>query len=83
VAGYIGETYGPKYFLLVALFLNNCACAATPWAADHIGSYGVILCRVVQGFSQGFLYPSIHVMLGTWAPDDERATLNNIVFVGK
>ncbi|XP_066258304.1 putative inorganic phosphate cotransporter [Euwallacea similis] len=82
LAGYLGKTYGPKYFLLVTFFLNNCACAATPAAAALMGSGGVILCRVIQGFAQGFLYPSIHVMLGTWAPGDERATINNFVCSG-
>ncbi|XP_066153254.1 putative inorganic phosphate cotransporter [Euwallacea fornicatus] len=82
LAGYLGKTYGPKYFLLATSFLNNCACAATPAATALIGFNGVILCRVVQGFTQGFLYPSIHVMLGTWAPDDERTAISNLVFSG-
>ncbi|CAG9767281.1 unnamed protein product [Ceutorhynchus assimilis] len=82
LAGYLGKTYGPKYFLLTAFFINCVAVALTPLAAAKMGSGGVILCRIIQGFFQGFLYPSVHVMLGTWVPDEERATLSNFVFSG-
>lgn len=82
LAGYLGKTYGPKYFLLTAFLINCTCCALVPLAAEQSGSNGVIICRVFQGLSQGFLYPSINVLLGTWAPEEERTTLNNIAYTG-
>ncbi|XP_030754140.1 putative inorganic phosphate cotransporter [Sitophilus oryzae] len=82
VAGYLGRTYGPKYFLLSAYLFNCCAHILIPLAAEHLGSTGVIVCRIFQGFGQSFLYPSTHVMLGQWAPFEERSTLGNIAFSG-
>ncbi|XP_050297013.1 putative inorganic phosphate cotransporter [Anthonomus grandis grandis] len=81
-AGYLGKTYGPKYFLLGSFLLNSFGCALIPLMAEKFGSTGVICCRVLQGICQGFLYPSIQVMLGTWAPSEERSTLNNFIYAG-
>ncbi|ERL88030.1 hypothetical protein D910_05419 [Dendroctonus ponderosae] len=82
LAGHLGRKYGPKYFLFGTSLLNFFACAAIPFSAARLGSHGVIACRIVQGMCQGFLYPSIQVMMGTWIPKEERATLNNLIFAG-
>ncbi|CAH1129137.1 unnamed protein product [Ceutorhynchus assimilis] len=81
LAGYLGKRYGPKYFLLVTSIINCLAVGLTPVAA-RMNSTGVILCRVIQGLAQGFLDPSIHVMLGTWIPNEEKSTLCNFIFSG-
>ncbi|CAG9767283.1 unnamed protein product [Ceutorhynchus assimilis] len=81
LSGYLGKRYGPKYFLLVTSIINCLAVGLIPVAAK-ISSYGVIVCRVVQGLAQGFLDPSIHVMLGTWIPNEEKSTLCNFIFAG-
>lgn len=49
LAGYLGNTYGPKYFLLSAFAINSVAFIIIPFAANILGSIGVMLCRVVQG----------------------------------
>ncbi|XP_030754151.1 putative inorganic phosphate cotransporter [Sitophilus oryzae] len=82
VAGYVGRTYGVKYFLLGAYIVNCIGQLLIPLAAEHLGSTGVILCRIIQGFGQSFLYPSGHVILGTWVPFEERTTLGNIMWSG-
>lgn len=82
IAGYLGKTYGPKYFLLVTYSINCCAGALTPLAAEHWGSTGVMVCRIVQGLGQGFIFPSVNVLLGRWVPEQERSTLYNFAYAG-
>lgn len=40
-------------------------------------------CRVIQGFFQGFFYPSTHAVLGKWAPPSERGRLSTYIYAGK
>lgn len=49
LAGYLGSIYGPKYFLFSAFAINSVAFILIPFAANILGSIGVMLCRVVQG----------------------------------
>ncbi|XP_060523180.1 uncharacterized protein LOC132700078 [Cylas formicarius] len=81
-AGELGKKYGVKWFVVVAMLMNSVACILTPKMADVFGSYGVMACRIVQGLFQGFFFPSVHNILGKWAPQNERSTIGNIVFTG-
>lgn len=81
-AGVIGNTYGPRWLLVMAMTVNSIVCMVTPVVADHLGSKGVMGCRVVQGLFQGFVFPSIHNLLGKWAPTAERSTMGTFVFSG-
>ncbi|KOB67057.1 Permease of the major facilitator superfamily [Operophtera brumata] len=42
----------------------------------------VCACRVLMGLTQGLLYPSIHGVLGHWAPTAERSRLGTFVYAG-
>ncbi|KAJ8980968.1 hypothetical protein NQ317_013422 [Molorchus minor] len=81
-AGQLGRTYGTKWFLVGAMFINSSGCMLIPIMAAKLGSGGVMACRVLQGLSQGFFFPSIHNLLGQWAPTPERSRLGTIVFSG-
>lgn len=81
-AGQLGRTYGTKWLLVGAMFINSTACIFIPLMSDKLGSGGAMGCRVVQGLSQGFFFPSIHNLLGRWAPPSERSRLGTIVFSG-
>lgn len=50
--------------------------------ADY-GSWGVKLCRALQGFSQGFIFPCVHVLLSKWIPLSERSRFGAFVYAGK
>ncbi|XP_076271566.1 putative inorganic phosphate cotransporter isoform X2 [Rhynchophorus ferrugineus] len=82
IAGEFGKRYGPKWFLVGSMIMNSAACMMIPFMASKFDYGGVIACRVVQGLFQGFFFPSVHNILGKWAPPSERATLGNIVFTG-
>lgn len=46
------------------------------------GCTGVILCRVVQGLAQGFLYPCILNLVSKWTPAFERSRVSSFVYGG-
>jgi ACS family sodium-dependent inorganic phosphate cotransporter-like MFS transporter 6/7/8 len=79
-AGQLSEYFGPKWFLVVTMVLGSAVNIAVPGMAAALGSTGVMICRVVQGLNQGFLYPSIHNMISKWTPLFERSTISNFVY---
>lgn len=81
-AGQLGKIYGTKWLAFIAMGINSTACIIIPFMAATAGSYGVMGCRVMQGLSQGFFFPSVHNILGQWAPLEERSTLGTIAFAG-
>ncbi|CAH1972864.1 unnamed protein product [Acanthoscelides obtectus] len=81
-AGELGNRYGTKWLLFVAMFVNSTACILIPTMANAVGSYGVMGCRVVQGMSQGFFFPSVSNLLGQWIPPTERSTMATVVYAG-
>lgn len=82
-AGQLGAIYGPKYLLVGAMFINALFCILTPHMADIGGSWAVIGCRIMQGLSQGFFFPSMHTMLAKWIPPSERARMGTFVYAGE
>ncbi|KAK9887950.1 hypothetical protein WA026_000248 [Henosepilachna vigintioctopunctata] len=72
-AGLIGYKYGPKYFIATAFTIGSMFSILAPFLARTFGSTGIIMSRAVQGFSQGFLFPSTHNILSKWTPLPERS----------
>lgn len=69
--------------LVGAMGINALVSVLLPTAAIKLGSYGVIACRIVQGVSQGFFFPSFFSILGCWAPANERSRLGSFSLAGK
>lgn len=82
LAGELGKRYGVKWFLVAAMGINSAACMLTRIMADTWGWKGVIAIRILQGMFQGFFFPSVHNIIGKWAPKEERSTIGNFVFTG-
>ncbi|CAG9828058.1 unnamed protein product [Diabrotica balteata] len=82
VAGYVSDRYGAKWFLVGSTTMTATAGLLMPSAAIYLGSKGVMMCRFLQGLSQGFLYPSMHAVLGKWIPVPERSRLGTFVYSG-
>lgn len=49
----------------------------------ELGSWGVMLCRALQGFCQGFFFPTVHTLLSVWIPLSERSRLGTFAYAGK
>ncbi|KAJ3645132.1 hypothetical protein Zmor_022819 [Zophobas morio] len=81
-AGALVKKFGPKWFLTVTMFINSLFTILVPVMAVEAGQGGVIACRVIQGLNQGFLYPSVHTLLGKWTPLEERSKMASFVYTG-
>ncbi|KAG5870701.1 hypothetical protein JTB14_000198 [Gonioctena quinquepunctata] len=53
-----------------------------PTAVSTFGSDGVKIFRFLQGITQGVAHPSVHTLLGKWAPPQERSRLGVIACNG-
>ncbi|XP_069689794.1 putative inorganic phosphate cotransporter isoform X2 [Periplaneta americana] len=81
-AGQLGQRFGPKILLTGALFMCSLFSILTPLAAE-VGDWGLVCgARVIQGLSQGFVFPSIHTLLSSWTPTEERGRLATYVYAG-
>ncbi|XP_050534001.1 putative inorganic phosphate cotransporter isoform X2 [Daktulosphaira vitifoliae] len=81
-AGHMAQKYGAKYFLAAAITVNGILAIGIPVSAIYGGKIAMCANRVVQGMAQGFLYPSINVLLSKWAPLEEKSRLFSFVFGG-
>ncbi|CAG9860070.1 unnamed protein product [Phyllotreta striolata] len=81
-AGKLIRLYGTKPFLLASMITNATICAFCPLVVKIWGSGGLMAIRILQGLSQGFLYPCIVDMLSKWCPVAERTTLATLAYCG-
>ncbi|XP_066140972.1 putative inorganic phosphate cotransporter [Euwallacea fornicatus] len=79
-AGYAANRFGAKWFLVGTMSLQSIVGFCTPHIAAHLGEIGVMLGRAVQGFCQGFLFPSLTHLLSQWVPHEERARMTGFVY---
>lgn len=82
IAGQLAERYGPKWFLAGTYFIGSLFSILIPSFGALFGYQGVIACRVIQGLSQGFLFPCLHNMLGKWCPVGDRAKACGFSYAG-
>lgn len=83
IAGAANDKISTRIYLLISVACNSASCFLIPTAAAKFGSTGVMACRIIQGISQGGFYPSVYVLLGRWAPLNERSWLTAIALGGK
>ncbi|CAH0563483.1 unnamed protein product [Brassicogethes aeneus] len=81
-AGMLASKYGPKWFLVGTMFVGSIFSIIIPPMANLFGSKGVMVCRMIQGFTQGFIFPSVHYNLSKWAPTSERSRMGSFVYAG-
>lgn len=83
VAGLLAKKYGARWLLMGAMTVCSLFTLLIPVMAEHVGSLGVMTCRMIQGFAQGFIFPSTHAVLSRWAPLPERSRIGSFVYTGK
>ncbi|XP_023018358.2 putative inorganic phosphate cotransporter [Leptinotarsa decemlineata] len=81
-AGQIAERYGPKRFLAAAIMICSVFSLLIPVFGAWFGYAGVMICRIVQGLMQGFIFPSIHHLISAWVPLSNRAKIAGFVYAG-
>ncbi|KAI5639153.1 major facilitator superfamily domain-containing protein [Phthorimaea operculella] len=80
--GMLSTRVGSKILLLTTVTINSVVSILLPVAAYHGGWKMVCACRIIQGLSQGFLFPSAHNLLSKWAPLDEKSRFGTFVYAG-
>ncbi|XP_013134081.1 PREDICTED: putative inorganic phosphate cotransporter [Papilio polytes] len=80
--GMLAQKVGGKLPICAALFINGVLSVLTPWM-PLVGGW-VLVCagRLLQGMSQAAFFPSVHTLLGKWAPLSERGRLSTYIYTG-
>ncbi|XP_055545791.1 putative inorganic phosphate cotransporter isoform X1 [Wyeomyia smithii] len=81
-AGQMAQRFGAKILLLFSLGICSSLAVLTPICANIGGSKLVVGLRILQGLSQGFIFPSTHTLLSKWAPVSERGRLGTYCYAG-
>ncbi|XP_008260564.2 sodium-dependent phosphate transport protein 1 isoform X1 [Oryctolagus cuniculus] len=79
--GYISGIYSIKKLIGFALFLSSLVSIFIPQAAA-VGETWIIVCRVVQGITQGTVTTAQHEIWVKWAPPLERGRLTSMSLSG-
>ncbi|KAG6449210.1 hypothetical protein O3G_MSEX005914 [Manduca sexta] len=80
--GEMAARFGGKILVTVSIGINSVVSLCIPIAAHYGGWQAVCACRVLQGLSQGFIYPSMHNLIGKWVPIEEKSRLGTIIYAG-
>ncbi|KAL0883523.1 hypothetical protein ABMA27_016888 [Loxostege sticticalis] len=81
-AGEIANRIGGKVLLASAVGVNSVIVLIIPHCA-FFGSWKLLCaCRVLQGLTQGVIFPSVHHLLGKWVPVAEKSRLGTFVYAG-
>lgn len=79
--GRIAEYYGGKLVFGWGVFLTAILTLLTPLCARF--SLGLFIAiRVLEGITEGVVFPAMNSMLASWIPPLERARFNTLVFSG-
>ncbi|XP_004925371.1 putative inorganic phosphate cotransporter [Bombyx mori] len=81
-AGMLAGRFGGKFLIFAAMACTGVVNLVMPLAAVKGDWIAVCACRIVMGLTQGLLYPSLHGILGRWAPTNERGRLGTFVYAG-
>lgn len=80
--GMLVQRFGGKWIYGVGMLIAALFTMLTPWAARR-GVWWFVTIRVIQGFGQGVIYPSMHCLLAHWVPPLERTKLAAFVYAGE
>ncbi|KAF9431963.1 hypothetical protein BGZ76_011470 [Entomortierella beljakovae] len=72
IGGSLADRYGGKFVLAFGAVVWTIFTSIVP-AAASAGLPWMVITRVVLGLGEGVAYPSIHAMIGRWAPPSERS----------
>ncbi|XP_026315259.1 putative inorganic phosphate cotransporter [Hyposmocoma kahamanoa] len=80
--GELAAKFGGKVLITTCVTVNSVISLLIP-IGSHFGGWQLVCaCRVLQGLTQGFLYPSIHNLIGKWAPLEEKSRLGTVIYAG-
>ncbi|CAF0792094.1 unnamed protein product [Brachionus calyciflorus] len=80
-AAYFSNYYGGKNLFGFGVGISAFLCLLMPGAA-YLGPKMLMFLRILQGLSQGFIYPSMHCLWSKWCPPNERSRLATFALSG-
>ncbi|XP_047533121.1 putative inorganic phosphate cotransporter [Vanessa atalanta] len=80
--GELAARFGGMVLIIICVGVNSVVSLLIPTASYYGGWQIVCACRVLQGLSQGFLYPSVHNLIGKWVPLEEKSRLGTLIYAG-
>ncbi|XP_043690260.1 probable anion transporter 6 [Telopea speciosissima] len=69
--GWAAQRIGGRRVLLLSFVLWSLTCALVPLDPNQVKT--LVMARLLVGVAQGFIFPSIHTILGLWVPPHERS----------
>ncbi|XP_041361198.1 sialin-like [Gigantopelta aegis] len=79
--GWLAVVVGGKRLFGLGIMVTSLLTLFTPMAASF-SLYALIAVRVLEGAAQGIAFPSMHTLLGKWAPVWERSRLVSFTYAG-
>ncbi|CAH2096653.1 unnamed protein product [Euphydryas editha] len=80
--GELVKRLGGKILITISISVNALLSLLMPIGAKYGGYQFVLACRVLQGLTQAFVYPSMHHLISQWIPLEEKGTLSTIIYAG-
>ncbi|KAF4520508.1 hypothetical protein B566_EDAN004820 [Ephemera danica] len=70
--GVLAQRYGTRRVMGLSQLITSLLALVVPFAAK-LGYRSLVALRVLQGIASGFVWPSMHTMVGRWVPPTERS----------
>uniref|UniRef100_A0A646QF35 VGT2 n=1 Tax=Hemiscolopendra marginata TaxID=943146 RepID=A0A646QF35_9MYRI len=80
-SGWLCEKIGGKRVLIVGVGMTAVLTLLIPEGA-RLSIYVLIAIRIVQGMFSAVAFPSLHSIVGSWAPTEERGLLMSLAYSG-
>ncbi|XP_021195146.2 putative inorganic phosphate cotransporter [Helicoverpa armigera] len=81
-SGEIAARFGGMILITICIAVNSAVSLLIPLAAYYGGWQAICACRVLQGLSQGCVYPTMHNLIGKWVPLEEKSRLGTLIYGG-
>ncbi|CAH2096646.1 unnamed protein product [Euphydryas editha] len=80
--GYIGQRFGGKSLLQIAVGVNGISSFVAPWCVAWGDWIAFAVIRFLQGCAQSGIYPGINILITHWFPVAERNSLSSFIYAG-
>lgn len=80
--GELAARFGGSILITLCIAINSAISLLIPLGAHYGGWKLVCACRVLQGLSQGFIFPSVHNLIGKWIPLEEKSRFGTLIYSG-
>ncbi|XP_068633394.1 putative inorganic phosphate cotransporter isoform X2 [Battus philenor] len=81
-SGELAKRFGGKVLIIISVSVNSLISLLLPTGA-YVGGWKLVCaCRVLQGMTQSFLFPSAHHLVSQWIPLEEKGRLSTLIYAG-